>query len=263
MLTRAGSLRGVRGNLIEADDNPHSELYTRKRTTRRLSRHRKPVGGAKACGSPVWFARRSDARFCSHALPPKPPSANVRVPNCRMNEDPGKVITRLRTAALPRLADVMTVCDELESRLSTVGLQSPPLFSTKAVVSTECPVCAGRREAKRRAMANGANRDLHHHRRAKHTPRQGGRPLLRRPRPHNLHATPRRRSLLAGTRRTINRRHRHHLVLRPRSLGTALHYPLRRQPHRHGRSLQKGRMKADASPAHALAQHSRCQIAPC
>src|SRR5215831_11530808 len=81
------------------------------------------------------------ARFCSHALPPKPPSANVRVLNCRMNEDPGKVITRLRTAALPRLADVMTVCDELESRLSTVGLQSPPLFSTKAVVSTECPVC--------------------------------------------------------------------------------------------------------------------------
>src|SRR5262249_8159224 len=28
---------------------------------------------------------------------------------------------------------------------------------------------------------NGANRDLHHHRRAKHTPRQGDRPLLRRP----------------------------------------------------------------------------------
>ena len=26
MLTRAGSLRCVRGNLIEADDNPHSEL---------------------------------------------------------------------------------------------------------------------------------------------------------------------------------------------------------------------------------------------
>ena len=49
---------------------------------------------------------------------------------------------------------------------------------------------------------------------------------------------------------------------RPRSLGTALHYPLRRQPHRHGRSLQKGRMKADASSAHALAQHSRRQIAP-
>ena len=109
---------------------------------------------------------------------------------------------------------------------------------------------------------NGANRDLHHHRRAKHTPRQGDRPLLRRPLPDNLHAAPRRRSLLAGTRRTINRRHHHHLVLRPRSLGTALHYPLRRQPHRHGRSVQKGRMKADASPAHALAQHSRCQIAP-
>src|SRR5262249_57112162 len=109
-----------------------------------------------------------------------------------MSEAPGKVTARLRTAALPRLADVMTVCDELESRLSTVGLQSPPLFSTKAVVSTECPVCAGRREAKRRAMANGANRDLHHHRRAKHTPRQGDRPLLRRPLPHNLHATPRR-----------------------------------------------------------------------
>ena len=68
-----------------------------------------------------------------------------------MSEDPRKVVARLRTATLPRRADVMTVCDELESRLSTVGLQSPPLFSTKAVVSTECPVCAGRREAKRRA----------------------------------------------------------------------------------------------------------------
>ena len=38
-----------------------------------------------------------------------------------MNEDPGKVIARLRTATLPRLADVMTVCDELESRLPTVA----------------------------------------------------------------------------------------------------------------------------------------------
>src|SRR5215831_3213206 len=29
-----------------------------------------------------------------------------------------------------------------------------------------------------------------------------------------------------------------------------------------GDRFKKGRMKADASPAHALAQHSRCQIAP-
>src|SRR5215471_19263416 len=43
---------------------------------------------------------------------------------------------------------------------------------------------------------NGANRDLHHHRRAKHTSRQGDRPLLRRPLPHNLHAAPRRRAPL-------------------------------------------------------------------
>src|SRR5262245_46718720 len=179
-----------------------------------------------------------------------------------MSEDPRKVIARLRNSTLPRLADVLTVCDELESRLSTVAsTKLAAVVSTKAVVSTECPVCAGRREAKRRAMAKW--------RKSRLTPlpsrqahAQARFPLLRRPLPHNLHAAPRRRSLLAGTRRTINRRHRHHLVLRPRSLGTALHYPLRRQPHRHGRSLQKGRMKADASPAHALAQHSRCQIAP-
>jgi hypothetical protein len=47
MLTRAGSLRCVRRNLIEADDNPHSELRYAKTTTWRLSRHRKPIGGAK------------------------------------------------------------------------------------------------------------------------------------------------------------------------------------------------------------------------
>ena len=38
-----------------------------------------------------------------------------------MSEDPRKVVARLRTATLPRLADVMTVCDELESRLPTVA----------------------------------------------------------------------------------------------------------------------------------------------
>jgi hypothetical protein len=38
-----------------------------------------------------------------------------------MSEDPRKVIARLRTATLPRLAEVMTVCDELESQLSTVA----------------------------------------------------------------------------------------------------------------------------------------------
>src|SRR5262245_61474046 len=96
---------------------------------------------------------------------------------------------------------------------------------------------------------NGANRDLHHHRRAKHTPRQGDRPLRRRPLPHNLHAAPRRRSLLAGTRRTINRRHSHHLVLRPRSLGTALHYPLCRQPHRLFPTLKSIASTLEASAA--------------
>src|SRR5262249_2604960 len=62
--------------------------------------------------------------------------------------------------------------------------------------------------------------------------------------------------------RTINRQHRHHLVIRPRPLGTALHYRPSRPPHRKGKSLRKGRITVRASPVHALFQDSRCQIAP-
>src|SRR5262249_2343752 len=71
-----------------------------------------------------------------------------------VGEAPGKVTPGLRTAPLPRLADVMTFCDELESQLSTVASTKPAaVVSTKAVVSSKCSVCAARREAKHRAMA--------------------------------------------------------------------------------------------------------------
>src|SRR5262249_56313385 len=108
MLTRAGSLRCVRRNLIEADDNPHSGLrYAKTDDSATLSSSE--ADRCEACGGRVWFARRNDARFCSHTLPPKPPSANVSVLSCRHERRPRKVIARLRTATLPPPATPLTL----------------------------------------------------------------------------------------------------------------------------------------------------------
>src|SRR5262249_11790527 len=61
MLTRAGSLRCVRRNLVEADDNPHSELrYANTDDSATLSSS-EADRRCEACGGRVWFARRSDA----------------------------------------------------------------------------------------------------------------------------------------------------------------------------------------------------------
>jgi hypothetical protein len=71
-----------------------------------------------------------------------------------MNEDPGKVIARLRTATLPRLADVMTVCDELESRLSTVPSTKPAaVVSIRLWYLLSARYARDRAKLKRRAMA--------------------------------------------------------------------------------------------------------------
>ena len=154
----------------------------------------------------------------------------------------------------------MSRYDDLR-RMREAKFEKPVVASTKgnSVVSTECPVCVHDGKQNVRQWLNGELHDRSHN---KPNRRQSHRYIKRRPHPHNLHAAARRRPLLANTRRTINRQHRHHLVIRPRPLGTALHYRPSRPPHRKGKSLRKGRITVRASPVHALFQDSRCQIAP-
>src|SRR5262249_8341733 len=82
------------------------------------------------------------------------------------------------------------------------------------------------------------SRKTHHH-------------IKRRLHPHNLDAATRRRTALASPRRRSRRYHRHRVVERQQRMGFALNGRCRRVSRRDGRPLQKGGIKADASPAHA------------
>src|SRR5262245_46718719 len=173
MLTRAGSLRCVRRNLIEADDNPPSAIREHGRLGDSLV-----IGSRSAVRSllrPGLVCPAQRCAFCSHALPPKPPSANVSVLNCRHQRSPpqSRRPPAHRYPATPRRRH-----DRLRRTRKPVVhcsvYKDPPLWFLQRLwylqsaryAQDGAKLSAGR-------WQNGANRDLHHYRRAKHTPRQG------------------------------------------------------------------------------------------